>query len=72
MTNNEKFLLIALIDNSISQLQVLRGAVSMMGKKEEIEKVTESIKSQENLFGQRFESMLNGIEQGDENGAVNE
>jgi hypothetical protein len=72
MTETEKILLLAFVDNSISQLQSLRGAISVLSKTKEMQSSKEVVVAQENLFAKRFDAMLESVHQGNEDGDVPE
>jgi hypothetical protein len=69
MTEAEKALILAFIDNSISQLQALRGAISIVGRPSggvkvsaPAQDVSPSLSDQD--FGSAYDRMMKSIERG--------
>lgn len=71
MTNTEKTLLLAFIDNLIAQAQALRGAVSVLGREMPAPvamRVPENAGVSDDEFADRFNRMLAKVKVGNDDG----
>jgi len=70
MTDAERSLLFAFIDSTISQLQALRGAVSLLckepGKVTSVGQKTRPI--EDDSFGDNYAKMIQSVQRGDDSG----
>lgn len=75
MTDAERSLLFAFIDSTISQLQALRGAVSLLCKepgKMAVVGERERPRQPEDAFGERYAKMMEAVKVGDDQGEAGE
>jgi hypothetical protein len=75
MTDSERALILAFVDNSISQMQALRGALSLLSKEPgKIASVGQAAQrpQSDDDFGVAYQKMLDNVKRGNDDGESEE
>lgn len=72
MTNTERTLILAFVDNLIAQAQALRGAISVLGGTQAVPMKKKEVEQTEEEFARSYERMIGSMQVGNDDGEASD